>query len=470
MRRWTIALASALALALTATACTDGSPSTTPSAAPTSTAPATTDVPPALLTYGVFGAPAEIASYQAVVDDYNERASTVEVELVSWPTSDAMTSAISSGTDLPDIYMVERADLAGVVEGGLNVPLFNLLEDRNVSYGDGYARGSLEAFSEQADLQCMPYSASPMVVYVNTDLVDFAALRDRGLPAPDPELRSWTIDEFRAAAQFGTRKGQGTRGASITPSLTSIAPFLYSGGGRLFDDDDAPTSLDLASDDNRATLTTILELFRNPRITLTDAQLARATPTQWFKRGRLAMVEGFRSLTPELREIPGLHFDVMPIPRIGSDATVGDITGLCLAAGGQVQRAADFLVHAISPEGLAPVAEAGYIVPANLSVARSEVFLQPDQQPANAGIFNSGVDNMVLQPLLADDDELDYVIDPLLQRAFTVPVIDDITALTDEIDEASRSVLDPEFVPTPQVSPGSGSKPGGRSPSARATP
>lgn len=485
MRRWILGLALVVGLALGATACTDD-PDPTPKR-PGKPAKV------AELTYGVFGSPAEVATYQDVVDAYNAQATTVHVTMSSWPTSEAMVadidaalvaaglapavppptpdadpadpsdessdddapedndpdevSAALNAAGLPDIYMVTRTNVGGVVDAGLNVPLFNLLEDRNISYGDGYARKPLEAFSEEADLQCMPYSVSPMVVYINTDLVDFAKMRERELPTPGLSQGSWDMEEFRAAAQFATRKKLHTKGLSLTPSLSSIAPFLYSGGGELFDDASDPTSLDLSSDDNRETLTALLEVARNPRFTLSDAQLEQATPTEWFKKGKLGMIEGFRSLTPELRAIPGLHFDVMPMPRVDADATTGDVTGLCIAPGPNVQRAADFLVNAISEDGYAPVIDAGYVVPVNLAVARSDAFLQPDQQPAHAGIFNAGVDDLVLLPLLETYDELDAAIDPYLLAAFTDPVLDSIDVVTDELDEVSRSVLDPDYEP-----------------------
>ncbi|CAN5621052.1 hypothetical protein BH11ACT8_BH11ACT8_14890 [soil metagenome] len=501
MRRWILGLAMLLCLALAASAC---SGSDTPGPKP---APKPSKAKVAVLTYGVFGSPEEIASYQGVVDAYNAQASTVRVELESWPTSAAMMADIvppvpevspTDGTGdgstpsasetpteapvgkvpVPDIYMVARPDLSTVVDADLNVPLFGLLEARNVNYGDGYSRDALEAFSADADLQCMPYSISPMVVYINTDLVDFPEMRLRGLAAPSTELKSWNIEEFRAAGAFATRKKLRTRGLSISPTLSSLAPFLYSGGGQLFDNDSDPKSLDLNSDDNQSTLATGLEVARNPRITLSDAQLAKATPTQWFERGRLGMVEGFRSLTPELRDVPGLHFDVMPMPRVNDDATVGDITGLCIAPGRDVQRAADFLVHVISDDGFAPVAEAGYVVPANLAVARSDTFLQPDRQPANAAIFNAGVDHMVLQPLLDDYDELEAAVDPLIEELFTMPVIGDIGELTAAIDEASRPVLDPDYVPPTETptdgatsdSPTEGGDQSSEEPSSSATP
>ncbi len=137
----------------------------------------------------------------------------------------------------------------------------------------------------------------------------------------------------------------------------------------------------------------------------------------------------------------------MPMPRVGRTATTGDLTGICISRGGSVQRAADFLVHLISAEGFAPVAEAGYVVPANTSVARSEAFLQPGQQPANAGVFNAGVDALELLPLEADNRRLRTAVNPLIEDLFTVLLPPDLAVATAEIDEVSRPILDPTYVP-----------------------
>ena len=403
------------------------------------------------LSFGVFGTPDEIAGYQAMVDAYNAKAMSTRVDLVSWSDNEAMMGDIDAGTDSPDLFMVARADLAHVVETGQNTPLYDLLEARNISYGDGFSFDAVEAFSADNDLQCMPYSVSPMVIYYNKDLIDFEKMRERGLPAPVDELEGWNFEEFRAAAAFATRKRAGTRGVSIEPSLRSLAPFLLSGGGAVFNDNANPTSLAFSDGGNVGTLITALELLRDPQLTLGSDQLAEAPSTEWFEDDKLGMIEGFRSLTPELRSVPGLRFDVMPMPRIDDDATVGDITGLCITPNDNVQNAADFLVHAISDEGFAPVTEAGYVVPANLTVARSDIFLQPALQPANAGVFNASVDNMKLLPLLDNYDELNAAVAPLLEELLNTPLID-LDELTAQIDNASRSVLDPDYVPEPDPS------------------
>ncbi len=449
-RRAGVLLGSAVALSLLLPACSTDTP-VDPD--PTSQSPTPTPVKLAELSYGVFGTDDEVAAYRAVVEAYNAKATTVEVTLRSWPTSDAMMAAIALGAEAPDIYQVTRGQLADVIDEQRNVPLFSLLEDRNVSYGDNYPLDTIEAFSRGNDLQCMPYGISPTVMYVNTDLVEFDRMRLRGLPVPEDGLSGWDLEEFAAAVEFATRTRLKTRGLTIDPTLEGLAPYLYSGGGTLFDNDNDPKSLDLSSDDNQETLEQVLALARNPLTTLTDTQLKRATPLEWFKRGRLGVLAGDRSITPDLREVPDLSFDVMSMPKVGRAATTGDVTGVCISPGDSVQRAADFLVHLISAEGFAPVAEAGYVVPANTSVARSAAFLQPLQEPANAGVFNASVDVMELLPLKTEDAELNAAVGRLVQRLFVSTLPPDLPLVTAQIDVISRPVLDPTYVLDPSDIP-----------------
>lgn len=445
-----VGLAAALCSLALAACSSEGTPGdgTSPGSG-TGTPVLPTDPPAALeeLSYGVFGTDAEVAAYQEVVDAYNAQATTVEVSLRSWPTAEAMMEAVASGAKAPDLYQVNRSQLAEVIEAGRNVPLFSLLEARDISYGDTYPLDTIEAFSVGQDLQCMPYGISPTVMYVNTDLVDFDRMRQRGLPAPDVELAGWDVEEFAAAIDFATRPARRTRGFSPDPTLQGIAPYLYSGGGTLFDDDLEPTALQLSSEENQESLATVLALGRNPLTTLTATQLERATPLEWFERGRLGIIAGDRSITPRLREVDDLAFDVMPVPRLGRTATTGDVTGVCISPGRHVQRSADFLVHLMSAEGFAPVAEAGYLVPANTSVARSEAFLQPDQMPANSGVFNLSVDAMELMPLEAKDPVLAQTVNPVLEELFDATLLPDLEVATSAIDALSRPIVDPDYVP-----------------------
>jgi len=264
----------------------------------------------------------------------------------------------------------------------------------------------------------------------------------------------WSLAEFAAAAQFATRRGT-VDGVWIEPTLRGLAPFIHSGGGQVFDDEDDPKSLAFSDDGTRSALDQTLAILRDPTLTPSAGRLRSSTALQLFKRGKLAMIAGFRDLVPELRAVDSLSFDTISMPVIEDAVTVGDIDGLCISADSEhVNDAADFLAYAVSDAALEVVTRTGYIVPANTEVAGSEAFLWPGREPAHASVFNSAIRGMMIPPLLATGPELEAAIAPLLDDLVTSPGVLDLELATEEIDTASRTVLDPESVTeSPSESP-----------------
>lgn len=412
--------------------------------------PTGTPAEPVVLTFMAYGAPEEVAAYESMVRDFNAQAEDVSVNLVTVANQNQALAQLRSG-DTPDVFLMSRRDLAEVAESGINQPLDELLDSRGVDFSDAYKRDALRAFSYDNALQCMPYGVSPMVIYYNTDLIDFETMEEQGLPAPS-DFNGWSFDEFAAAAEFATRRG--TKGVHIEPTLLGLSPFVYSGGGELFDDLQEPTTLTLSSEGSREALERTMQLLREDRLTLTPRQLREEPALERFRTGKLGMVAGFRDLVPELRKTPSLNFDVMPMPTLESSTTVGDVTGLCLAADpGSTSAAADFIVHAISTESVSQVAEAGYLVPANNEVAESDAFLQRDRLPASPEVFNRSVRDIVSPPLIDTFPELENTVQPLIYQLFYARLID-IEALTTQIDEESKAVINPpEEGETPSPSP-----------------
>ncbi|MEQ7848329.1 MULTISPECIES: ABC transporter substrate-binding protein [Nocardioides] len=440
-RRTSLLAVLALGASLGLAACSDeGGDAPAPQPEPTGQA---SQVPQVDLTFGAWGAPEEISAYQQAVRQFNQVSDASRVELRSWPTREAFVAALRRGTDVPDVYLASRRDLTWLREQGWTRPVDELLDERDVSFGDVYSRDAQEAFSADLKLQCMPYGVSPMVIYYNEDLVDLDTMAERGISVPPESHSRFTFDQFRAAAEFAAKPRRGTRGVYIDPTLRGLSPFVYAGGGEVFDDEDQPTSLDFSSDDTREALETTLEVLRDPRLTLSQDQLDQASGLEWFKRGKVGMIAGFRDLVPELREVDGLDFDVLPMPTLDTTATIGDLTGLCLDPDTEsLVESADFLVHMISSPEVAVVTRAGHLVPANQEVALSEDFLQTDEQPASAGVFTYTNRFMVLPPLLDTYSELQAAVDPTIGELVSAPGVLPLDELTTQIDEESREVLE----------------------------
>lgn len=425
-----------LLAALLLTACT------TPGATP----PEPTEVPttaltgPVDLTLSVYAAPAELPAWQRIINSWNAQHPLAHLSLSVTADRDQQRARITSGDPLPDVFLVSRRELGWLLENQANLPVGELLDERGVRFGDDFQRSAINAFGAGDDLQCMPWGVSPMVMYYNTDLVDFDQMATAGLEVPEDHT-DWTFAQFQAAAEWAVANHAGARGVQIDESLRGLAPFVYAAGGSYFDDPVQPTAMTLSDGDTLAALEEVLPVLTDPSLVLTPAQRAEAPALAWFKRGVLAMLPGFRSLTPQLRRAPDLDFDVMPMPSVGGRATIGDISGLCMAATtANPGLAADVVQFFTQPTNVAQVASAGYLVPANVQVAESENFLQPDQDPASAAVFNEAVRDIVNPPVLDDPALLEATIASPLRRLFAGPLAD-LEAIAAEIDAAAAPLL-----------------------------
>ena len=133
----------------------------------------------------------------------------------------------------------------------------------------------------------------------------------------------------------------------------------------------------------------------------------------------------------------------MPMPVVDDAATVGDLTGICISRDtADVAESADFLVNFISTESVSAVAAAGYLAPANTKVALSDAFLQVGRDPLHSGVFNNSVRNMRIPPLLSNLADLEAAVAEPLKQLMEVEV-PDLDLLTEQIDEASQTVLAP---------------------------
>jgi multiple sugar transport system substrate-binding protein len=456
-----VAVLTAAALALAG--CDSGGAEPGPTLRSESTRPS----PRTAITFGVYGEKPVRAAFEGVVDTYNANSEDSTIRLRTWASHDEMVKDLKEtpeGTtpQMPDVFMASRSDLAWLQAKGLTQPVDEMLDERGVDFGDVYSRDALEAFSSDNRLQCMPYGVSPQVVFYNQALVDLDRMAARGLDVPPEDHRRFSWDQFVAAAKFAARPARGTKGVSIDPTLTGIAPFVYSGGGNLFNDDQDPTSTAFAGDGTQGALETALQVLRDPKLTLTQDQLAKRSALEWFEQGKVGMIVGSRELVPQLRKVPGLSFDVLPIPSIEGQATIGDITALCIAKDAESPAtAADFMVYASGTDAVSQVARVGYLQPANQEVAFSDDFLQPGQMPATGTVFNESVTRMVIPPLLDVWDELEEAVEPYLQQMFyTEPTID-LPLIGSEIDSVSQPILSP---PTASPTPGTGSPSPSQSP------
>lgn len=383
-RLWLVTL---LTAALASTAACMGSAQVDPSPPPASG--------PSIINVGVYGPAPVISAYTTMAAKLGRLNPDVVVNIHPFADYRDLAENLAepvAGEQQPpslDVFVAPRPEIAQLVEAEKITPVGKLLTAREVDFGDGVQRDALAALSLNADLQCLPIDLSPLVVYYNTNLINLAELTPAG-EAPINSLTGWKLPQFLLAARRAIRPG--VKGFYIAPELDQLAPFIYSGGGQVVDDILSPTQLTLADGPSEEALSELFEILQRRRLTPSVQQLEKRSALSRFKAGDLAMILGYRELTPQLRQQENLSFDVMPLPRLSSRATSGKLTGLCINADStQVDAAADFLAYAISSEASQLLAASGYITPTNLDVANSDSFRQPALQPQSADVFTSTI-------------------------------------------------------------------------------
>ncbi len=438
-------VAGVLALVLLAAGCSSSEEEPDPS--PESSAPAA----PTTLTFAVYGPPPVITAYSKIAADFTAEHPDTVVNVQPYDTHAEAMRALEDARargEAPDLFLMDRDDMAALHEDGALRRVDDLLAERQVDFGDGYTRSGLAAFSADSALQCMPADISPLVVYYNPRLIDLSLVAEPGANPVDQE-NGWGLDEFARAALQPRRPG--TRGMHIAPELEYVAPFVFSGGGELVDDVDEPTRLTLSEGSSASAMERLLELVRDPSLTFNQDALRKRSALERFKAGQLGMILGYRSLTPKLRE-QNMVFDVMPLPRLGSGATVATMSGLCISESAPAGKAADLLSHVISDKSAETLAASGYVMPANLDVLNSEAFQQPGQFPEHATVFSEEVRDIRPMPTSSHWPEVRARASRMLVDLFYEPVILPLEERLAAIDTASEPVFDPTVTPDDETS------------------
>lgn len=338
------------------------------------------------VSFQVFGDPEELEIYREVIAGY-EKAGGEEVQLIEAPDRDAhlqkLTTSFAAGRP-PDVFLINYRNFGPYVTKGALDPVGPRLERSTKLAREDYYESPLEAFTWKGELTCIPQNASSLVVYYNRDL-----FRKAGVAEPKGD---WTWDEFfRTALRLRdplreASPNGATRALGIDPALIRLAPFVWSAGGELVDDIDAPSRFTFRTQAARRGIDRFLSLYREglvPREVDVEAQAL----DERFIEGTLAMFMSSRREVPAFRSIEGFEWDVAPFPRAERRASVLHSDAFCLAANGDADKAWEFVEYAAGMDGQRLLAEGGRTVPSLKSVAESPAYLRTDLPPRNAQAF-----------------------------------------------------------------------------------
>ncbi|MCA9868427.1 MAG: sugar ABC transporter substrate-binding protein [Anaerolineales bacterium] len=371
------------------------------------------------VSFTVSGDAAEYAAYETLVAAFEAAHPEIDVTLTHIPSagdySAKLVTDFAAGTP-PDVSLLNYRRVPAFAAAGQMEPLGPYLDKSELIAREDFYPITIDAFTWQGDILCIPQNVSSLVVYYNRDLFAAAGVAE---PADD-----WTWDDFVTTAVTLTRDsdGDGTidqYGAGIEPSLYRLAPFVWQNGGRLVDDPANPTQLGLTRLPSLQALEWFVALQTVHHVVPDRTAEAAIDSETRFIQGTTAMFFDSRRGTPTFREAADFDWDIAPLPRGQEAAGILHSDAYCLSAAAKDKDAAWSLIEfANSPEGQTIIAGTGRTVPSLRAVAESDAFLDPAARPSRSQVFLDSVDHLQIVPLISTWEDIESTASEEIERAF----------------------------------------------------
>jgi multiple sugar transport system substrate-binding protein len=385
----------------------------------------------------VFGDPAEIQAYRTLIGEFSKAEPEIDVQLIEASDREDLIARLSTslaGGEPPDLFLMNYRFYGQFAARDVLEPLGPYVDDSERFELTDFYPQAVDAFRWDGDVTCMPQNISSLVVYYNRDLFERF-----NVPPPKSGML-WS--DFVATAQAMTRDENGlpVRGADpdvpqptttatpavyglgVEPSIIRIAPFIWSAGGDVVDDDERPTRLTFDSPQATQILRLFFELRSLHGVVPSDVEVEAEDDESRFANGRLAMLLQSRRSVPTFREAAKFDWDVVSLPVFANPAGILHSDAYCLTKASESKDAAwRFVEYAIGPEGAPIVARTGRTVPSLKSVAESDAFLDPNAKPRNSRVFLDGIAHIRHVPTISTWPEIEDVAGPILENGMYLP-------------------------------------------------
>ncbi|HET6445440.1 MAG TPA: sugar ABC transporter substrate-binding protein [candidate division Zixibacteria bacterium] len=371
------------------------------------------------LRFMVFGDPAERAAYLELVDAFHQKYPGIEVQVNHIPSPRDYRTRLATeyaAGSAPDVSLMNYRRYASFAAKELLEPLGPYLAESSEIESQDFYPATIDAFTWQGELMCIPQNVSSLVVYYNADLFDEAGI---GYPADD-----WTWDQFLETAKALTKDldDDGTidqYGLGLEPSLFRFAPFVWQNKGQIVDNDYAPNLLTLDQPFALEALQWVVDLQEVHGVLPGRIEEAAIDSESRFISGMTAMYLNSRRGTPSYREIDSFTWDIAPLPIGKTKAGILHSDAYCLSqTSGAKEAAWKFIEFANSIKGQTIIANSGRTVPSLTSVAESTVFLDPNMPPSRAYVFLENAPFLRRVPVISTWEEIEDIASQELERAF----------------------------------------------------
>jgi len=398
------------------------------------------------------GSPDELGAFRALIEAYKKAKPGADVQLLEASSAKDLTTKLSTsiaGGAPPDVFLMNYRLYGQFASKKAVEPIEDRLKASKVIKASDFYQQAMSAFRWGGKQLCMPQNVSSLQVYYNKAL--FAKY---GVAEPKD---GWTWNEFLTTAQAMTRDAAGhpvrageseggpaakaaVHGVGTEPVVIRVAPFVWSNGGKLVDNDQKPTRFTFDDKASLEALRNFIDLRIAYGVTPTDDEIKAADLVSRFTKGQLAMLLDSRRITPTLRAAKDLNWDVASLPRYGNPAGILHSDAYCITSGSKHKDAAwSFIEYAMSPDGQKIIAATGRTVPSHIETSKSEVYLDPTKAPKNAKVWLDAVPTLRPVPTISTWAEIEDAMEGILENA--VNRGDKLDGVVAEIDKQTKPMF-----------------------------
>jgi multiple sugar transport system substrate-binding protein len=390
---------------------------------------------PAEITFTMWGAPEELAVWQAVVDDFHKANPdiTVKVDVSDWDSYWTKLNTLIAGGTPPDVFAMDAPLFLDWQSRGALLNLQPYI-DANPGFLDGVYPQTLTAYETADGYYGLPRDFQTIVLFYNKDMFDAA-----GVPYPTED---WTYDDLMAAAKQLTvdTDGDGKIDQYGLWSDTWDMELLWSeaiwaNGGEIISEDHSKT---LIGEGGAMDAWKYIDSLYKEGVMPTPTA-AGEFGGDLFQAGKAAMTTIGHWAVPGYVQ-SGINFDVVPMPSgPAGEATSVNSAGFVISKDSKNKDAAfEFVKFAMSEAGQKRLAELGFAIPVLKSVAESDAYLK---QPGNLDqrVFLDSVEFAHMKPVFKGYEEWAGVVGDGL-----IPVFDGeagLEATLAEVIAAADEVL-----------------------------
>jgi multiple sugar transport system substrate-binding protein len=353
---------------------------TAASAAGSTAAPAQAGTQAATITWSFWGDPNELPPNDEVIAAFNARYPNIQIKTFHepWASYFDKIQTMFAGGSAPDVLFL--TNIASYASKGVLAPVNDLAKQSGYDITD-FTDAELKLFQNQDNLYGFPRDNDTKVLYYNKDAFDQAKI-----DYPDD---TWDWNALRDAANKLTNR-QGDRvlryGAAI--EATEWPAFVWQDGVEVYDDVFKPTRSFLDQPDQTAAITFLADLMNTDKVIPSATALTQAGGvTNLFTSGLAAMVISNAPRLLTFAQAP-FKWDIAVLPKQKRAANYVGGAGYVMSAQTKAKEAAwTFMQFVNGPEAQKIFSKGGGVVPARVSVQKSDTFLKSGPPGVNMDVF-----------------------------------------------------------------------------------